>query len=359
MNEEEFFRKYMNPESGIYKMSRVMGRKAGERDIVGSYLARIHNAKNTGIDFFLPDNEKEYKPMRDEALTALYGKGFVDMYDKYKPMGEGAYGAVFEKPGDPQRILKVQRQDTINRQQFGDNEIQRQLEAVEMGVAPRIHSVTNLPYKHEVPMEILRSFDNRYGTVDPRHQVTEMDRINTLGQLGGKDVVLQNYVKNLNNNENSEELKKENQKYRLAVSKAQLQLADRGIVHTDLGTDRYKDPRQDHTVYDPSTNKLQFIDYGHTEKYNHANNLHEHTKNMNLKDEELRNYTPGAQAEHFLEHKVANIVNGMKAVGNIEEANIFQGLYGDVIDSGDLLAADDLVNQGRDIIRRHSFKDVR
>ena len=80
---------------------------------------------------------------------------------------------------------------------------------------------------------------------------------------------------------------------------------------------------------------------------------------MNLKNEELRNYTPGAQAEHFLEHKVANIVNGMKAIGNVEEANIFQGLYGEVIDSGDLLAADDLVNQGRDIIRRHSFKDVR
>ena len=110
--------------------------------------------------------------MRDEALTDLYGKGFVDMYDRYKPMGEGAYGAVFEKPGDSQRVLKVQRQDTLDRQKFGDTEIARQTEAAEMGVAPKIHRVTNLPYKHEVPMEILRSFDNRYGTVNPRHQIT-------------------------------------------------------------------------------------------------------------------------------------------------------------------------------------------
>ena len=77
MNEEEFFRRYMNPKTGVIKMARVMGRKAGERDIVGSYLARIHNAKNTGTDFFLPDNESEYKPMRDKALTDFYGRGFV------------------------------------------------------------------------------------------------------------------------------------------------------------------------------------------------------------------------------------------------------------------------------------------
>ena len=85
--------------------------------------------------------------MRDEALTDLYGKGFADMYDRYKPMGEGAYGAVFEKPGDSQRVLKVQRQDTLDRQKFGDTEIARQTQAAEMGVAPKIHRVTNLPYK--------------------------------------------------------------------------------------------------------------------------------------------------------------------------------------------------------------------
>ena len=184
----------MNPDDGIYRSARLMGRMAGERDIVGNYFKRIRNAKGTGEDFYLPENTKEYKPMRDEALTDLYGKGFVDMYDRYKPIGEGAYGAVFEKPGDSQRVLKVQRQDTLDRQKFGDTEIARQREAAEMGVAPKIHQVTNLPYKHEVPMEILRSFDNRYGTVDPRHQVTEMDRVNTVDAQGGKIKMLQDYV---------------------------------------------------------------------------------------------------------------------------------------------------------------------
>ena len=67
-------------------------------------------------------------------LLQKYGKGFVDMYDRYKPIGEGAYGAVFEKTlGDPQRVLKVQRQDTLDRQKFGDTEIARQTEAAEYG----------------------------------------------------------------------------------------------------------------------------------------------------------------------------------------------------------------------------------
>ena len=146
MNEEEFFRKYMNPDEGIYKMSRVMGRKAGERDIVGSHLARIHNAKNTGMDFYLPDNESEYIPLRDKALTDIYGEGFVDMYNRYKPIGEGAYGAVFEKPGDPQRVLKVQRQQTLRRQKFGDREVARQTEAASINRAPKIYTVTDYPY---------------------------------------------------------------------------------------------------------------------------------------------------------------------------------------------------------------------
>ena len=35
----------MNPDDGIYRMARLMGRMAGERDIVGNYFKRIHNAK--------------------------------------------------------------------------------------------------------------------------------------------------------------------------------------------------------------------------------------------------------------------------------------------------------------------------
>ena len=374
----------MNPDDGIYRMARLMGRSAGERDIVGNYFKRINNAyfasdvpKASRKDISpsdrvipeLPDNEKEYRPFRDEALTNLYGKGFVDMYDRYKPIGEGAYGAVFEKPGDSQRVLKVQRQDTLDRQKFGDTEIARQTEAAEMGVAPKIHRVTNLPYKHEVPMEILQSFDNRYGTTDPRHQVTEMDRVNTVDAQGGKIKMLQDYVLKMEGRTAADRpyaaydkfetpYRTENAKYNLAMAKAQLHLADRGIVHTDLGQYPFGAAREDHVAYNPNTNKMQFIDYGHTEKYNHAENLHQHTKNLNLRNEELKDYRYGADVEHFLDHKVANIVRGMEATGSKSDAKEFRRIYNDTADK-DLLAANQLVNEGREIIRNKSFKDVK
>jgi len=370
VNEEEFFRKYMNPDDGIYRSARLMGRMAGERDIVGNYFKRIRNAKGSGGDFYLPENTKEYKPMRDEALTDLYGKGFVDMYDRYKPIGEGAYGAVFEKPGDSQRVLKVQRQDTLDRQKFGDTEIARQTEAAEMGVAPKIHQVTNLPYKHEVPMEILRSFDNRYGTVEPRHQVTEMDRVNTVDAQGGKSQMLLDYVQKLQKGgkgysnygiTDTEPYQIENAKYNLAMAKAQLRLADRGLVHTDLGQYPYGDAREDHVAYNPNTNKMQFIDYGHTEKYNHAENLHQHTKNLNLRNEELKSFKYSDDAEHFLDHKVANIQRGLEALGKRDDAKAFKKEYREYTDrpmGEDLVRADALVNKGRKIIRLAGFNQV-
>ena len=360
----------MNPDDGIYRSARLMGRMAGERVIVGNYFKRIRNAKGTGEDFYLPENTKEYKPMRDEALTDLYGKGFIDMYDRYKPIGEGAYGAVFEKPGDSQRVLKVQRQDTLDRQKFGDTEIARQREAAEMGVAPKIHQVTNLPYKHEVPMEILRSFDNRYGTVDPRHQVTEMDRVNTVDAQGGKIKMLQDYVQKLQGGKRDyttydkfeTPYRTENAKYNLAMAKAQLRLADRGIVHTDLGQYPFGAAREDHVAYNPNTNKMQFIDYGHTEKYNHAENLHQHTKNLNLRNEELKSFKYSDDAEHFLDHKVANIAQGLKALGRADEANAFRNEYQSYVDrpyaKEDYESADALVRRGTKEVRMAGFNKV-
>lgn len=153
-------------------------------------------------------------------------------------------------------------------------------------------------------------------------------------------------------------IQSENAKYKLALSKAKLKLADQGIVHTDLGYGIEGDRREDHLSYDPYSNEMQMIDYNQVQSFNHANNLHEHTKNMNLKEEELKDYTPGANAEHFLDHKVNAILQGMNAVGNTQEANIFKGLYEEIVDSGDLIAADDLVNQGRDIINEHTMNDV-
>ena len=35
--------------------------------------------------------------------------------------------------------------------------------------------------------------------------------------------------------------------------------------------------------------QMQFIDYGVAKIHDHANDLHEHTKNLNLKDETLKN----------------------------------------------------------------------
>ena len=52
MNEEEFFRKYMNPDDGIYRSARLMGRMAGERDIVGNYFKRIRNAQGLKEEIF-------------------------------------------------------------------------------------------------------------------------------------------------------------------------------------------------------------------------------------------------------------------------------------------------------------------
>ena len=175
-----------------------------------------------------------------------------------------------------------------------------------MGVAPKIHRVTNLPYKHEVPNR-----SKRYGTVDPRHQVTEMDRVNTVDAQGGKIKMLQDYVQKYREAKeitirlmtNLKHLTEQKMQNTIAMAKAQLHLADRGIVHTDLGQYPFGDAREDHVAYNPNTNKMQFIDYGHTEKYNHAENLHQHTKNLNLRNEELKNYKYSDDAEHFLDHK--------------------------------------------------------
>ena len=380
MNEEEFFRAYMKPKTGMHARAKVMGRMAGERDIVGRNLNRIHNAKNTGTDFFLPDNPSEYKPLRDKVLTEEYGEGFVDMYDRYKPIGQGAFGAVFEKPGDPTRVLKVQREDTLRRMRMGDREVNRQRQAASIRRAPMIHSVTDYPYQHETPEDILGSLDTRYGTSDPRHRVIEMDKVKTIQDQGGKIQMLQDYV--LKKQGIKPEDRKysyydkfetpyriENAKYNLALAKAQLHLADaKGIVHTDLGADN---SRTDHIAYDPSKPaRMKFIDYGFTRKFNHAENLHKHTKNLNLRNEELKSHNlagidgqVGLDVEHFLDHKVANIAQGLKALGRADEANAFRNEYQSYVDTPfgkeDFESADALVRRGTKEIRMAGFNKVK
>ena len=115
-----------------------------------------------------------------------------------------------------------------------------------MGVAPKIHRVTNLPYKHEVPMELSLVHLIIDWNSNPRHQVIEMDRVNTVDAQGGKIKMLQDYVQKIQGLKPEDRkygaydkfetpYRTENAKYNLAMAKAQLHLADRGIVHTDLG----------------------------------------------------------------------------------------------------------------------------
>ena len=79
---------------------------------------------------------------------------------------------------------------------------------------------------------------------------------------------------------------------------------------------------------------------------------------MNLKDEELRDYTPGANVAHFLDHKVNAIIQGMTAVGNEDLARGYKEIYQEIVERGDLEEADDFVNQGRKIIDEHTMGDV-
>ena len=353
----------MKPRTGIYAKARAFGTSKAEKDIVKEYL---DSTGSFDPDLFHPSMVDEYIPMRNKVFTSKYGEGFPEMYDKYKNLGVGAFGAVFQNPDDPSRVFKVQRQPSYYEQGKGDTEFKRQTTAAEMGVAPNIYSVTNFPTKKLTPEEELNLFDKRNEKITPRIQKMEMDKVNTIDAQGGDEKMIldhlgitRNQYINMQADRDTEGLqpvRNEKRKLSLALAKQQLNLADKGIVHLDLGQAPNK-LREDHIGYDPATNKMQFIDYGITDHFDHADNLHEHTKNLNLKDEELKNYTPGANAEHFLDHKVNNIVDAMRSVGDYEQADRFREIYDSTVDN-DLIAADNLVNTYRDVVKDMSFDDA-
>ena len=362
MNEEEFLKQYMG-ESGIYEQSRAFGRRKAEEDIVEDYFK--HTGTDESYTNFFREKDKKYKQFRDEAFTSKYGQGFPEMYDKYKPVGEGAFGAVFQNPDDPSKVFKVQRQPGYLEQDQGNTEVDRQTTAARMGVAPNIYSVTNFPTEAR-PSEQLYLLDKRNEGITPRIQKIEMDKVKTIDEQGGDEKMIldhlgitRNQYINMQADRDTEGLqptRNEKRKLSLAFAKQQLNLADKGIVHADLG--RFPaGGREDHIAYDPATNKMQFIDYGFTDHYDHADNLHEHTKNLNLKEEELKDYTPGANAEHFLDHKVNNIVDAMRSVGDYEQADRFREIYDSTVDN-DLIAADNLLNEYRDVVKDMSFDDA-
>ena len=359
MNEQEFLDQYMKPYTGIYNKARVFGTSKGERET-------LQNLSPIYANIPLPTDKEKYKSVRDQIFTDEYGEGFPEMYDKYKNLGVGAFGAVFQNPDDPSRVFKVQRQPSYYEQGKGDTEFKRQTTAAEMGVAPNIYSVSNFPTKKLTPEEELNLFDKRNKGITPRLQKMEMDKVNTIDAQGGNEKMILDHlgitgsqydiIKSDNDVEKLQAVRNEKRKLSLALAKQKLNLADKGIVHLDLGQAPNK-LREDHISYDPATNKMQFIDFGITDHYDHADNLHEHTKNLNLKDEELKDYTPGANAEHFLDHKVNNIVDAMRAVGDDEQADRFREIYDSTVDN-DLIAADNFVNEYRDRVKDMSFDEA-
>ena len=241
MNEEEFLKQYMG-ESGIFEQSRAFGRRKAEEDIVEDYFK--HTGTDESYTNFFREKDKKYKQFRDEAFTSKYGEGFPEMYDKYKPVGEGAFGAVFQNPDDPSRVFKVQRQPGYLEQDQGNTEVERQTTASRIGVAPNIYSVTNFPTKAR-PSEQLYLLDKRNEGITPRIQKIEMDKVKTIDEKGGDEKMIldhlgitRNQYINMQADRDTEGLqptRNEKRKLSLAFAKQQLNLADEGIVHTDLG----------------------------------------------------------------------------------------------------------------------------
>lgn len=353
-----------------------LGRAMAESDMVRNYLG-------ADSDELIPDmatQPKEFMELRDKALEKKYGRRFADQYIQNKLIGQGGTGSVFEKPGDPSRVLKAQRltEDPMYEEpEVGiqpkfviDKEIDIQSRAGEAGLSPRLHSVESYP----IPK---RKYDKGYpnrSKQDEIMNIMEMDRVSTVEDEGGFDEIIDRKVKNFgfDNTKDypykgtqeqkgnfidrkSQMIKSENAKKALALSKLHLGLADQGVIHTDLG---YGGERPDHLVYDPYSNKMQAIDFNQVQTFKHSNNLHEHTRNQNLLSEELQEYSPEAQAMHLLDHKSKSIFNGMMAVGQKEEAHLYNDLYKEIRAKGDLIATEDLVNQGQEIINKHTMKDV-
>ena len=61
MDRDRFLDEYLDT---MARNMEFRGRTAGERAVVKNFLAPMYNARSEE-DFYLPTNEKEYRPMRD------------------------------------------------------------------------------------------------------------------------------------------------------------------------------------------------------------------------------------------------------------------------------------------------------
>lgn len=353
-----------------------LGRSMAESDIVRNYMGADQDA-------LIPDmatQPREFMKLRDQALESKYGRRFADQYIQNKLIGQGGTGSVFEKPGDPSRVFKVQRLTEDPRYEEAevgiqpkfivDKEIDIQSRVGEAGLSPRLHSVENYP----VPK---RKYHDGYPNPSKQDEIMnimEMDRVSTVEDEGGFDEIIDRKVRNLGFDNTmdypykgtkeqksefidrkSQMIKSENAKKALALSKLHLGLADQGVIHTDLG---YGGQRPDHLVYDPYSNRMQAIDFNQVQTFKHSNNLHQHTRNQNLLSEELQELSPEGQAKHFLDHKMKSIFNGMMAAGKKDDAELYNYLYRQVRRTGDLKSTENLVNQGQEIVNNQTMKDI-
>ena len=314
----------------------------------------------------------QVKALQLEALEDMHGKDFLDQYRNLDFIDQGSVGSVFAEKGDKGNVIKAQRatedEDQLDpdrgtigiaRKSDVDREIDAQLTAAELGVAPRINTVENIL----VPKRKYAFPDIRNRNPSPMGEtlnIINMERVNTLAEQGGIDNVVDQYVRrfDLTGDKAKQMTTAGHQKAQLAFAKAKLRLMDKGIVHNDLGGGRNVGEREDHISYDPFSNEMKIIDYGRIKRFKHANNLHQHTKNQNLIGEEMNDMSPFEQARHLLDHRVTAVLQGMKAVGNEDLAGDYQSSYDESRDKGDLREMEDIADQGKKIIEKQTMKDV-
>ena len=96
----------------------------------------------------------QVKALQLEALEDMHGKDFLDQYRNLDFIDQGSVGSVFAKKGDKGNVIKAQRatedEDQLDpdrgtigiaRKSDVDREIDAQLTAAELGVAPSINKV--------------------------------------------------------------------------------------------------------------------------------------------------------------------------------------------------------------------------
>ena len=332
---DEFLDKFKN---SLGEEISGFGAKEGERRFVKRFSTDelVKNLKNEEDDAggsLSGLTKEEYIPIRDKVFDTAFGKGFTEQYDRHPHVGSGGFGTVFEKPGDPNRVLKVQRLDTDDERTRADQEVEAQLKAAELGLAPRIHTVETAP----------SSYQHRNSNKKASLHTIEMDRVSTMENPD------HNFIFGTPEARGSRE-------QALALAKAQLKLArTTGIVHDDIVTPYGK--REDHMYYDPQSKTMGFVDYGKIVEYDHAEDLHTHDK-FSGKNFDINAVGAAGKAKHFLDHQVNAIYDGMYSVGNVEEGEIFKATYKELRDNNNLQDASNLVDQGAALIDRHVMADI-